>query len=271
MPRYFKFSQNDTPVCRLGLATRGNTHLDKESVLLALERGINYWNWCGHEDGMSRAIRELGTLRSGVLIAIHLNARSEHARLELEKSLRLLITDYLDAVTYYYVESSTEWEEIRGIHGCLEALKKAQQEGMVRMIGLTTHQRSIASQVLTTRLLDLLMVRYNAAHRSAEFTIFPEAQRLRIPLITFTALRWKALLKPTPEDPTEFFCPPAREWYRLALAHPAVAVTLTAPGNRKELLENLKLLEDWKPPSMAGFEALRGHGDPVRRTAGRFP
>ena len=43
-------------VNRLGLATRGNTHLKPEDVEYAVERGLNYLNWCGRSDGMSRAV-----------------------------------------------------------------------------------------------------------------------------------------------------------------------------------------------------------------------
>src|SRR5262249_10278506 len=115
MTRFFRFSSDDTLVCRLGLATRGNTALDKEDVLLALDRGVNYWNWCGHEDGMSEAIRELGTRRTQVVIAIQLGEREGRtARDELEKVLKRLRTDYIDIVTLYYVETQEEWTRIIG-------------------------------------------------------------------------------------------------------------------------------------------------------------
>ena len=77
MPRFFTFDPMQPPVCRLGLATRGNTRLTGDDVLLALERGLNYWNWCGHQDGMADAIRQLGPRRKQVLIAAQLWARDE--------------------------------------------------------------------------------------------------------------------------------------------------------------------------------------------------
>ena len=48
-------------VCRLGLASRGNTHLDADCVRYAVERGVNFLNWCGTSGNcMSRAIASLG-------------------------------------------------------------------------------------------------------------------------------------------------------------------------------------------------------------------
>ncbi|MCI0422911.1 MAG: aldo/keto reductase [Acidobacteria bacterium] len=272
MRQFFVFRQDLPPVCRLGLATRGNTHLTRDDVVQALEAGINYWNWCGRQDGMSEAARELGPQRKDVIIVIQLEARDqEGARRELEIALGQLKTDYLDGVTFYYVEQSEEWAAIIGEHGALPAMKEAQRQGLVRMIGLTTHQRSLAEAVLKSRHLDLLMVRYNAAHRGAEASLFPVAQELKTPLVTFTALRWKGLLQATPDDPPRFTAPQALDWYRFVLSHPGVAVALMAPDNRKELKKNLSLLGDWRPPTPEEFEALCLHGDRVRRHAGRFP
>jgi predicted aldo/keto reductase-like oxidoreductase len=272
MPRFFEFSPCNISVCRLGLATRGNTSLRREDVLYALERGINYWNWSGHEDGMSEAIRGLGPRRNQVVIAIQLNAREhQEACRELEETLAQLKTDYIDIVTFYYVETQEEWAQIVSSGGALGSLERAREEGRLKMIGLTTHQRSLAQQILASRPLDLLMIRYNAAHRGAEQEVFPQAQEFDVPLVAFTGLRWKALLCPTLDDPEDFTPPPAREWYRFVLAHPAISVALMAPNTRRELLENMELLTDWRLPTPLEYETLRLHGDRVRRHAASFP
>src|SRR6267142_186742 len=64
-------------VCRLGLATRGNTHLKIEDVEHAIERGVNYLNWCGHPDGLSRAVARLGKVPRGqIVVAAQFEGRS---------------------------------------------------------------------------------------------------------------------------------------------------------------------------------------------------
>jgi predicted aldo/keto reductase-like oxidoreductase len=272
MRQFVQLTPLSVPLLRLGLATRGNTHLKKDDVLLAFEHGVNYWNWCGHPDGMSQAIAELGRQRKQLAVAVQLQSRdAEESRRELEGFMDQLKTGWLDVVTFYYVESSEEWEEILSPGGAMEAVQRARQQGIVRMVGLTTHQRPLAATILHSRLLDLLMIRYNAAHRRAETEIFPVAEEFGTPLVVFTALRWKDLLKPTKEDPAGFTPPPAREWYRFALSHPSVSVALMAPNDRRELLDNLKLLNDWRAPSEEELSALREHGDRVKRIAGEFP
>ena len=123
-----------------------------------------------------------------------------------------------------------------------------QRSGAVRMIGLTTHQRALGAAWAETGKLDLLMIRYNAAHRGAEKDVFPVTHRLGIPVVAYTAQRWGALHEGTADDPAGFVPLAAPEWYRFALAHPAVSVVLMAPRNGGELEQDLGLLDDWRAP-----------------------
>ncbi len=258
-------------VCRLGLATRGGSRIRPEDVLWAVEQGVNYLNWCGKPDGLSRAVAEMGRERWRVLVAAQFQARTAgEAEREWERLCRELGTDYLDVLTFYYVESEAEWRRITGPGGAYEFLAGQKRAGRLRMIGLTSHQRKLAAGWAGSGLLDLLMVRYNAAHRRAEQDVFPVTQRLGMPVVVFTCLRWKALLEPTPEDPPGFRPPKAAECYRFCLSHPDVAVALTAVANRAELEDNLRLLEDWRACSEEELAELQAHGDRVRRHAPTF-
>jgi len=271
MERKVVLSPELPEVCRFGLATRGGSRLAARDVETALEHGMNYWNWCGRADGMSRAASTLGARRKRVVLAAQLEARTQ---VEAEKGLKELLnevnTDYLDIVTLYYVESQAEWETICGPAGAMEYLRRRKQEGAVRLIGLTSHQRKLAAKWAGTGLLDMLMIRYNAAHRGAETDIFPAAAEAGIPVVTFTGLRWRELLRPTPADPAGFTPPPASDWYRFCLGNPSVAVALGAPGNRQELEVNLSVVKDWQAPSEAEMRMMREHGDRVHGHAGEF-
>lgn len=292
-------------MCRLGLATRGNTHLRSEDVEYAIERGLNYLNWCGKPDGLSRAVAGLGKRRKQTVVAVQFQARTPRAaEREFSHILKELRTDFLDIATLYYVESEEEWQQIVAPGGVWDVLANLKREGSLRMIGLTTHQRRLAaawarqavpegqggradgSQRASAKKgagvppaqnssfrrhrLDMLMVRYNAAHRGAEREVFPVTTARRMPVVTFTGLRWRALLQSTPEDPPGFEPPGAAECYRFCLSHPAVSVSLTAPGNREQLEENLRLLEEWRATESRAADAIRAHGDRVYRHSGEF-
>jgi predicted aldo/keto reductase-like oxidoreductase len=258
-------------VCRLGLASRGGCGLAPEDVDWAIERGVNYLNWCGHADGLSEAVKRLGSRRRNVVVAVQFQSRtSREAAIEFRWLLDTLRTDYIDIATLYYVESAEEWSAITSRGGAWEWLDEQKRAGRLGLIGLTSHQRKLAASWAQSGLLDMLMIRYNAAHRGAENDIFPVTAKRKMPVVSFTGLRWKALLETTPEDPLDFVPPTAADCYRFCLASEDITVVLTAPGNRKELEDNLTLLDDWRAPSPMEIGTMRAHGDRVRRRAGTF-
>ncbi len=260
------------PVCRLGLASHGQTAITSVDIHRALDRGVNFLNWAGDEDVFSRTVAELGPRRDEVVVCVQFGARAAaEARDELKSVLAALHSPYVDVLTFYYVEEPGEWHQLSAPGGALEYCRAAQQDGLVRRLGLTTHQRPLAAEVARGGLLDLLMIRYNAAHRGAEQEVFPETDARGLPIIAYTALRWGALLEPTPSDPPGFVIPRAPDWYRFVLQSTSVTVALAAPHDRAELEEDLTVLDATGPLDPALYELLAEHGRRVRRHAGGFP
>jgi predicted aldo/keto reductase-like oxidoreductase len=243
-----------------------------DDVRDAIERGVNFLNWCGHPDAMSLAVASLGTRREEVVVCVQFEARTAgEARTELGNTLAELGSGYIDAITYYYVEENEEWHQIIGPGGAHEFCRAAQRDGLIRTIGVTTHQRPVAAAMAQSGLLDFLMIRYNAAHRGAESGVFPITDALGMPAVVYTCLRWGALLRGTPDDPPDFRVPRAPAWYRFALQSPSVAVALMAPNDRAELEEDLSVLDAAGPLTEAEYTRLVEHGFRVRRHAGSFP
>ncbi|HZW34339.1 MAG TPA: aldo/keto reductase [Isosphaeraceae bacterium] len=266
------------PVCRLGLASRGGSSLAPDDVLYALERGVNFLNWPGEadtpggSDAFSDAVAALGAQRESVVVCVQFGARTATAAAgELRSILAALRTDFLDVLTFYYVERAAEWRALIGPGGAMEYCRAARRDGVIRLLGITSHQRPLAAAIAGSGLVDALMIRYNAAHRGAEREIFPVTDAKGIPVIAYTALRWGALLGPTPEDPPGFRVPRAPDWYRFVLQSGSVAVVLAAPQNRAELDEDLEVLRAEGPLSVQDYARLAEHGERVRRHAGRFP
>ncbi|MFO0953236.1 MAG: aldo/keto reductase [Isosphaeraceae bacterium] len=265
------------PVSRLGLASYGRNAVTTDDVLYALGRGVNFWNWQGLAEGpkpgdpFTRAVSSLGSERSSVVVCAQFGARSaDEAAAELKDVLALFGTDYIDILTLYYVERAAEWDELRAPDGALTYLADAKRDGVVRRIGVTSHQRPLAASMASSGSIDVLMIRYNAAHRGAEREIFPVTQPRGIPVIAYTALRWGALIRPTPHDSPGFSPPRPPAWYRFVLQNPAVSVTLCAPQSRAELDEDLQTLEAAGPLDDSTYAMLSDHGERVRRSAGEF-
>ncbi|HLJ12324.1 MAG TPA: aldo/keto reductase [Planctomycetaceae bacterium] len=266
------------PVSRLGLASRGGSEITPDDVFYAVDRGVNFLNWPGEadgpccDDGLSQAIAALGQRRESVVVCVQFGSRTAgEAASELRSILATLRTKYIDCLTLYYVEHADEWRQLIGPGGALDCLKKAKRDGLVRRIGLTSHQRTLAADMAKSDAIDVLMIRYNAAHRGAEREIFPVTDALEKPVIAYTALRWGALLRPTSGDPPDFELPGAIDWYRFVLQLPSVAVVLAAPNDRTELEHDLDLLAVRGPLPDAEYARLAAHGDRVRQSAGSFP
>src|ERR1051326_494572 len=152
------------PVCRLGLASRGGS-ITPDDVWHAIERGVNFLNWPGLAEGpdgrdaFSDAIATLGPRRESVVVCTQFGARSANdAAEELRSALAMLRTDYLDVLTLYYVESEEEWTQLCGPGGALPYLRRAKRDGLVRRIGVTSHQRPLAAAMARSGLLDAPMI-----------------------------------------------------------------------------------------------------------------
>ncbi len=222
-------------------------------------------------------MQEFGDRRRETIFAAQLKARTaDEAERELDWVLEQTGGLRLDVGTLYYVESDSEWETITGPGGAWEALAGRRRTGELGLLGLTSHQRKLAAKWVQQRsedgqpMLDMLMIRYNAAHTGAEQDVFPVTSELRVPVVTFTGLRWRDLLRGTPDDPPGFRPPNAADCYRFCMAHPAVAVSLAAPNGKSELEEDLGALNDSEVSSEAWMQAMRDHGRRVHRHAREF-
>src|SRR5262245_24409182 len=110
------------PVCRLGLASYGQTAITPDDIHAALGRGVNFLNWAGLDewppdgDPFIPAVASLGAARSSVVVCAQFGARgAADAAEQLRSVLATLKTDYIDILTLYYVEKSEEWEGITEI------------------------------------------------------------------------------------------------------------------------------------------------------------
>jgi aryl-alcohol dehydrogenase-like predicted oxidoreductase len=164
----------------------------------------------------------------------------------VDRARAVLGTDYLDVLQlYWYGKMSLYTARM------VEALVKLRESGSVKALAVSIHDRRRAGELALDSPLDLLMIRYNAAHPGAESDIFPHLARRRPAVVAYTATSWRKLLV----APAAWSGKPmtAGDCYRFCLSSPHVDVVLTGPKNVAELRDNLAALE--KGP--LGEEELR--------------
>jgi aryl-alcohol dehydrogenase-like predicted oxidoreductase len=181
-------------------------------------------------------------------------------RRSFERTARSLGTDRLDVFLVAFVQG--RWY-ITG--RTWSAMKQLKQERRVRAIGISSHKRRLAAKLAREFSVDVLMIRYNAAHRGAETEVFDELVESRPAIISYTATRWGVLLRPLPERGFPRAMTPG-ECYRFVLGHPAVDMALFAARTPQELREDVAAVL-LGPLDEQRIEELRRFGDAVHEAA----
>jgi hypothetical protein len=202
----------------------GGAYCDsEEGYRAAIDCGVNYIDTARlYRDGddervIGNAIR--GQRDKLVIATKTLKRSAAEAREELETSLRLLGTEYIDIYQLHHLNTQPEREQALKPGGALEAVQKAQSEGLVRFIGVTGHDWVQVQQAAATGLFDTVLCWYNCAMKEPERTVFPEAVKHNMGVIIMNASRNGKLLKS--ED-----APPSEQFYRYVLSHEAVHTTI---------------------------------------------
>jgi predicted aldo/keto reductase-like oxidoreductase len=222
----------------LGLA--GQQQVDAETVAVAFEGFINYFFFYNldYENFLSGLKILLATKREQVLVATGSENRDISSLNRYLNSVRHhLNVDGMDVFFVEYVSPDDDMNQVRAI---LDELRSQKEKGLIRYVGVTTHNRLIAIEMIERGQCDVLMHRYNMAHRKAQEDVLPSAQKANIPLVAFTCTRWGSLLKGHPNWHSE--PPTAADCYRYVLSHPAIHLALTAPKTRQQLAQNLSVL-----------------------------
>jgi len=125
----------------------------------------------------------------------------------------------------------------------LDRALQLKERGLVRHLCVSAHDRSAYRAHLESGVFDLIMVRYNAAHRGAERDVFPLLEGERRPgVLCYNSTRWGHLFDPRWMPPGAR-TPSPSDLYRYALSNPSVDMVLTAPATLEQLQQNLRTLE----------------------------
>jgi aryl-alcohol dehydrogenase-like predicted oxidoreductase len=247
-------------VGRLGIASGYGA--PAAAIEEAFERGCNYFTWGtvikGYMPHMRQALKNIVAKgqRDRLVLAAFTYAHSNFftERL-LRRGLKSAGLDYADVLILGYFSRRVPR---RLVDGAL----RMKEKGLIRFIGLSSHNRRLLGELAADGEFDVLHLRYNAAHRGAESDIFPYLEGEKRPgTVAFTATRWGKLLdrKKMPQGETP---PTAADCYRFVLTHPAVDVCISGAKTVEQMRENLALL-DAGPMSEAELARMRGIGDHV--------
>lgn len=290
LPFYRKLGRTDLTVSCLGLGGGGS--ISSEDTLYAFDKGINYFFYSSDLHHhiyslMSGALRQLcrrgSSVREKVVLATVTYIKSPEMAIAalLDQFVELRI-DYIDVLFWGWIgandgqalqnclqlspslrgANSVYQRTIESMFGTSERLKKM---GAVRYIGASFHDVNLAQQWLHSPLLDVVMVRHNVAHRSAQNQVFNQlnAQNPQRPgIVTFkstgshTGFLWDAPIG----LPETCWRPSVPDLYRYSLTQNCVDVCLTGLTRREEVDAAISGTQQGKLTS-AELDYLNLYGD----------
>jgi len=227
---------------RLGLAAYPKQQ--RACVRVAHEAGVNFFFFysLGQQsviDGLTPVLRRS---REDVIVATGSGSRSRKGLERVRRAIcRRLSVDVLDVFFAEYVDPFEHAPRVFDDDGVLDLLCEWRESGAIRFVGASAHDRKLARRLVDDGRIDVLMHRYNMAHRKAAASVFPAAAAAGIPIVAFTATRWRTLLEGHSKWPGPV--PTAADCYRYCLTAPAVQVVLSAPRTTTQLRANLTALE----------------------------
>jgi len=242
-------------VFRLGLAA--NYGIEEAGVRSAFDRGMNYVFFTTRGK-LAKPLREaLARDRDKIVVAAGptVGFFGGSVRRSAERNLKKLGVDYLDVFQLMWLGVGSAWTD-----ATLKELRHLKESGKVRALGVSIHDRERAGKLAEDSPLDLLMIRYNAAHPGAERDIFPHLAKRQPHIIAYTATSWRKLLK-RPKGWAGNI-PTAGDCYRFCLSSEHVDVCLTGPASTAQLDENLAAL-DKGPLSADEMTWMREFGNVV--------
>jgi aryl-alcohol dehydrogenase-like predicted oxidoreductase len=282
---------------RMGLKSGLSEDEAARLVLEAVELGVNFIDTAppyGTEGVVGRALKAVP--RDKVVVATKSTVRRNGewwtpARMveSLDKSLRLLGTDYVDVFMLHAVDRNMYDYALNTLAPALVAEK---QKGKIRHIGLTEnpivdHANATLKRAVHDGVWEVFMVGFHMMHQGARANVFPMTRQNGIgTLIMFAvrsifadppriaremrALAQQGLVEPwlgDSDDPLGFLVHEAGASsvidaaYRYARHEPGVDVVLFGTGNAAHLRANIaSLLKPPLPePDRAKLAALFGH------------
>lgn len=154
---------------------------EEESIRIlrkAYELGVNYFDTAPYYcDGESEVIlgKAIKPFRDQIYLSTKNpieDASGAHFRERLEKSLKKLDTDYIDFYHMWGISWETYEKSINVPDGPLEAALKAKEEGLIRHLSFSFHDKAEnLFKIIDTGNFETMLVQYNLLDRSNEEAI----------------------------------------------------------------------------------------------------
>jgi len=143
-------------------------------VSTAIDAGVNVFDICvPHTEIRSHMARGIGSRRKDIVLQGHIGSIKHEGQytisrdvqkcdLFLKDLLAHLNTDYIDVGIIHIVDTEKDFKEAFESH-FIDYIQKLKKEGVIRYIGVSTHNATIGIKMINTGLVDMFMFSINPA------------------------------------------------------------------------------------------------------------
>ncbi|MFC1713837.1 aldo/keto reductase [Candidatus Poribacteria bacterium] len=217
-------------------------------INLAIDMGINYFDTAPvYGNGLSE--RRYGKVmkhrKEEVFLATKTIVRSRDGALaQIEGSLKRLQTDVIDLVQIHCLSREEEVRQIGKPDGALAAIRRLQEEGVIRFVGVTGHPNAeVIKEAIRVYDFDTVMVPLNATREGGyEETVLPKAVESEMGVIAIKTLGQRAFVGQGKNKA------PATELIRYSLSLP-ITLTVIGMDSTDVLVEDISLVRSLEPMS----------------------
>ena len=177
--QYRKLGRTDFMVSEIGIGCEGFADhqgvYTKELIQIAAEAGVNYIDLYSADPAVRSNLGDaLKNIRDKFILQAHLctiwkNGQYERTRkidqvkAGFDDLLWRLDTDYIDVGMIHYVDSLKDWEECKN-GPVMEYALELKWKGIIRSLGLSSHNPEAAQAAVESGLLDVLMFSVNPCY-----------------------------------------------------------------------------------------------------------
>jgi len=132
------------------------------------------------EERIGRALQEV---KKTVVLSSKSHVRSEKIYDDVLLSLKNLQVKKINIYHLHNVSSFNDYEKVMGPGGAYQGLKRAQEEGLIDHIGITSHNLSILERAIKEEKFAVIMVCYSFLEPAAAEKIFPLAKEKNLGIL----------------------------------------------------------------------------------------
>jgi predicted aldo/keto reductase-like oxidoreductase len=189
-----RLGKTNLQVSRLGFGGIPIQRLSEDDAVAVVKRcldlGITFLDTAnGYTTSEERIGKAIAGRREGLVLATKsLSRKREGVEKHLNLSLQRLNVKYIDLYQFHGISNEASLDMVLAPDGPMAAVEKARDEGLVKHIGITSHQIDIAKEAVASDRFETIMFPFNFVTSDAADELIPLAKKHDVGFIAMKPL-----------------------------------------------------------------------------------